>query len=99
MATTGKALGNNLKFQKRLATAILGCGHTKTWLDPTKLGTIAKARNREHVRMLIGAGFIKKKVKPFKEPMPMFDKIKRRTKLRLARQIFEEEGLEIAGIL
>jgi hypothetical protein len=46
MNTGTRALGNNLKLQKRLAMSILNCGRSKAWLDPDRKELIAKARTR-----------------------------------------------------
>lgn len=37
-----------LKFQKRMATAILKCGSRKVWLDPTKKVEISQARTSDN---------------------------------------------------
>jgi len=91
MNGTNRALGHNLKFQKRLAMSILNCGRSKAWLDPDRRQLIAKARTRAEMRTLISAGLIKKKVKEFKQPMDRDEKLNRRYKLRLARKEYGKE--------
>ena len=36
----------SLKLQKRLASAVLGCGERKIWLDPTEINEISMANSR-----------------------------------------------------
>jgi len=50
--------GSRLKFQKRMAMAILRCGQRKVWMDPTKKVLISEARTRESVRELIAKDII-----------------------------------------
>ncbi|KAI8903126.1 putative ribosomal protein L19e [Gorgonomyces haynaldii] len=51
----------NLKTQKRLAAAVLGCGKRKVWLDPNEVQEIANANSRKNIRKLQKDGLIIKK--------------------------------------
>lgn len=46
--------------QRRIAAAILGCGTSRVWLDPTAAAKIAAAITRADIRRLIADGKIKK---------------------------------------
>lgn len=52
------------------------------------------ARAGAEVRTLIEAGVVQKKEKEFKQPMDRDEKLKRRVKMRMARRVIEEEGLD-----
>lgn len=52
---------SNLKLQKRLAAAVLGCGRNKIWLDPNEGLAISNDNSRHHIRRHIKDGFIIKK--------------------------------------
>lgn len=45
----------SLRFQKRLAASVLGCGKGKVWLDPNEVNEIAMANSSEHPRRRAGA--------------------------------------------
>lgn len=42
----------NLRSQKRIAAAVLGCGKRKIWLDPAEQKEIAQANSRANIRKL-----------------------------------------------
>jgi Ribosomal protein L19e len=50
-----------LKFQARLAQAMLGCGRSKVWLDPEQKRRISDAKTRREVRELIDCGVIRRR--------------------------------------
>ncbi|TPP64897.1 Ribosomal protein L19 [Fasciola gigantica] len=52
---------SNLRPQKRLAAAVLGCGKKKIWLDPNENSTIANANSRKMIRKLFKDSLIIKK--------------------------------------
>merc|ERR1711931_527872 len=52
---------SNLKLQKRLAAAVLGCGRNKVWLDPNESLSISNDNSRHHIKRHISDGFIIKK--------------------------------------
>lgn len=52
---------SNLRSQKRLAAAVLGCGKKKIWLDPNENSTIANANSRKMIRKLFKDSLIIKK--------------------------------------
>jgi hypothetical protein len=90
-ATAAAAVGGramrDLRKQKRLAMAVLGVGRDKTWLDPTKMADIAKAKTREAIRDLISMGYIKEKVLTHKQHHNRERLAKmRRIQRRLAKQ-------------
>merc|ERR1712078_278340 len=43
----------SLKLQKRLAAAVLKCGHKKVWLDPNESNEISMANSRQNIRRLL----------------------------------------------
>nr|CAX72776.1 ribosomal protein L19 [Schistosoma japonicum]CAX82924.1 ribosomal protein L19 [Schistosoma japonicum]CAX82983.1 ribosomal protein L19 [Schistosoma japonicum] len=43
---------SNLRTQKRLASAVFGCGKKKIWLDPNETTTIQNANSRKMIRKL-----------------------------------------------
>ncbi|CCJ29911.1 unnamed protein product [Pneumocystis jirovecii] len=51
----------NLKYQKRLAAAVLKCGKRKIWLDPNEISEISNANSRQNIRRLIKDGLIIRK--------------------------------------
>lgn len=52
---------SNLRPQKRLAAAVLGCGKKKIWLDPNENSTIANANSRKMIRKLFKDNLIIRK--------------------------------------
>lgn len=46
----------NLRSQKRIASAVLGCGKRKVWLDPAEQKEIAQANSRANIRKLAKVG-------------------------------------------
>ncbi|VDP91377.1 unnamed protein product [Echinostoma caproni] len=52
---------SNLRPQKRLAAAVLGCGKKKIWLDPNENSTIANANSRKMIRKLFKDSLIIRK--------------------------------------
>lgn len=53
----------NLRSQKRLAAKQLGCGISRVWIDPKKMGQVAEAITNEDIRKLISDGIMKAKPK------------------------------------
>ncbi|KAF5970609.1 translational activator GCN1 [Fusarium coicis] len=51
----------NLRTQKRLASAVIGCGKRKIWLDPNEQSEISNANSRQTIRKLISDGLIIRK--------------------------------------
>ncbi|CAM1500852.1 Fc.00g100140.m01.CDS01 [Cosmosporella sp. VM-42] len=51
----------NLRTQKRLASAVIGCGERKIWLDPNESSEISNANSRQTIRKLIADGLIIRK--------------------------------------
>jgi large subunit ribosomal protein L19e len=51
----------NLVTQKRLASAVIGCGKRKIWLDPNEQSEISNANSRQTIRKLISDGLIIRK--------------------------------------
>ena len=49
----------NLKNQKRMAAAILGCGEGRVWIDPNRIEDVADAITRADIRTAIDSGTIK----------------------------------------
>lgn len=52
---------SNLRIQKRLAAAVLGCGKRKIWMDPNETVEIANATSRQNIRRLVNDGLIIRK--------------------------------------
>mmetsp|Transcript_31082 Transcript_31082/g.87116 ORF Transcript_31082/g.87116 Transcript_31082/m.87116 type:complete len:132 (+) Transcript_31082:82-477(+) len=50
-----------LRFQARMAQALLKCGRDKIWLNPEMKGEISKVKTRDGIRGLISLGVIKRK--------------------------------------
>jgi large subunit ribosomal protein L19e len=51
----------NLRTQKRLAAAVIGCGERKVWLDPNEITEISSANSRQSIRKLVSDGLIIRK--------------------------------------
>lgn len=51
----------NLRTQKRLAAAVVGCGQRKIWLDPNESSEISNANSRQTIRKLVSDGLIIRK--------------------------------------
>jgi large subunit ribosomal protein L19e len=51
----------DLRFQRRLAADLLGCGVERVWIDPNRISEVEEAVTRSDVRVLINLGAIKKK--------------------------------------
>ncbi|TIA91603.1 hypothetical protein E3P99_01016 [Wallemia hederae] len=51
----------NLRSQKRIAAAVLGCGKRKVWLDPAEQKEIAQANSRANIRKLAKDGHVIRK--------------------------------------
>ncbi|OBT48542.1 large subunit ribosomal protein L19e [Pseudogymnoascus sp. WSF 3629] len=51
----------NLRTQKRLAAAVVGCGQRKIWLDPNEVSEISNANSRQTIRKLVADGLIIRK--------------------------------------
>jgi large subunit ribosomal protein L19e len=75
----------NLTTQKRLASAVLGCGQRKIWLDPNEVSEISNANSRQTVRKLVADGLI------IKKPVTMHSRSRAR-ELNLARRIGRHRG-------
>ncbi|KAK4154050.1 hypothetical protein C8A00DRAFT_33156 [Chaetomidium leptoderma] len=75
----------NLRTQKRLASAVLGCGERKIWLDPNEVSEISNANSRQTVRKLVADGLI------IKKPVTMHSRSRAR-ELNLARRIGRHRG-------
>jgi len=54
-------MSSSLKLQKRLASAVLGVGKRRVWLDPLEINEIGMANSRKTIRKLVQDGFIIKK--------------------------------------
>lgn len=65
-----------------------------TWAGLALISCCGVARAGAEVRTLIEAGVVLKKEKEFKQPMDRDEKLKRRVKMRMARRVIEEEGLD-----
>lgn len=75
----------NLRTQKRLASAVAGCGKRKIWLDPNEVSEISNANSRATVRKLISDGLI------IKKPVTMHSRARAR-ELTAARRIGRHRG-------
>ena len=75
----------NLRTQKRLASAVAGCGKRKIWLDPNEVQEISNANSRATVRKLISDGLI------IKKPVTMHSRARAR-ELTAARRIGRHRG-------
>lgn len=49
----------DLRNQRRLAAALLGCGESRVWIDPLRGDEVAEAVTRRDVATLVGKGLIK----------------------------------------
>ena len=76
----------NLRTQKRLASAVAGCGKRKIWLDPNEVNEISNANSRATVRKLISDGLI------IRKPVTMHSRSRAR-ELTAARRIGCHRGL------
>lgn len=54
---------SDLKNQRRMAAAILGCGENRVWMNPEKLDEIAECITRADIRKAVDSGLIKAKAK------------------------------------
>merc|ERR1739841_496075 len=75
----------NLRTQKRLAAAVVGCGKRKVWLDPNEVNEISNANSRQTVRKLLSDGLI------IKKPVTMHSRASAR-ELTAARRIGRHRG-------
>jgi hypothetical protein len=75
----------NLRTQKRLASAVAGCGKRKIWLDPNEVNEISNANSRATVRKLISDGLI------IRKPVTMHSRSRAR-ELTAARRIGRHRG-------
>lgn len=75
----------NLRTQKRLASAVLGCGERKIWLDPNEVSEISNANSRQTIRKLVADGLI------IRKPVTMHSRSRAR-ELNLARRIGRHRG-------
>jgi hypothetical protein len=75
----------NLRTQKRLASAVVGCGKRKIWLDPNETSEIANANSRQTIRKLVQDGLI------IRKPVTMHSRSRAR-ELNAARRIGRHRG-------
>ncbi|KAF2083558.1 hypothetical protein K490DRAFT_76468 [Saccharata proteae CBS 121410] len=75
----------NLRTQKRLASAVVGCGKRKIWLDPNESNEISNANSRQTIRKLVSDGLI------IKKPVTMHSRARAR-ELTAARRIGRHRG-------
>ena len=75
----------NLRTQKRLAAAVVGCGKRKIWLDPNETSEIANANSRQTIRKLVQDGLI------IRKPVTMHSRARAR-ELTAARRIGRHRG-------
>ena len=75
----------NLRVQKRLASAVAGCGKRKIWLDPNETSEISNANSRQTIRKLISDGLI------IRKPVTMHSRARAR-ELTAARRIGRHRG-------
>ncbi|KAI1957719.1 translational activator of GCN4 [Ophidiomyces ophidiicola] len=75
----------NLRTQKRLAAAVVGCGQRKIWLDPNEVNEISTANSRQTIRKLISDGLI------IHKPVTMHSRARAR-ELADARKIGRHRG-------
>ncbi|OJD37135.1 60s ribosomal protein l19 [Diplodia corticola] len=75
----------DLKTQKRLASAVVGCGKRKIWLDPNEVNEISNANSRQTIRKLVSDGLI------IKKPVTMHSRSRAR-ELNAARRIGRHRG-------
>ncbi|TRX91958.1 hypothetical protein FHL15_007055 [Xylaria flabelliformis] len=75
----------NLRTQKRLASAVIGCGKRKVWLDPNEVSEISNANSRQTIRKLVSDGLI------IRKPVTMHSRSRAR-ELNLARRDGRHRG-------
>merc|ERR1712029_1156556 len=75
----------DLRTQKRLAAAVVGCGKRKIWLDPNEVNEISNANSRQTVRKLVADGLI------IRKPVAMHSRARARA-LNQARRIGRHRG-------
>ncbi|KAI9699859.1 MAG: translational activator of GCN4 [Bogoriella megaspora] len=75
----------NLRTQKRLASAVIGCGKRKIWLDPNEVNEISNANSRQTIRKLVSDGLI------IRKPVAMHSRARAR-ELTAARRIGRHRG-------
>ncbi|KAK0660238.1 60S ribosomal protein L19-A [Lasiodiplodia hormozganensis] len=75
----------DLKTQKRLAAAVVGCGKRKIWLDPNEVNEISNANSRQTIRKLVSDGLI------IRKPVTMHSRSRAR-ELNAARRIGRHRG-------
>ena len=75
----------NLRTQKRLAAAVVGCGKRKIWLDPNEVNEISNANSRQTIRKLVSDGLI------IRKPVAMHSRARAR-ELNAARRIGRHRG-------
>ncbi|KAI9851727.1 MAG: hypothetical protein M1838_002942 [Thelocarpon superellum] len=75
----------NLRGQKRLAAAVVGCGKRKIWLDPNEVSEISNANSRQTIRKLVADGLI------IRKPVTMHSRSRAR-ELAAARRIGRHRG-------
>ncbi|KAI0197897.1 60S ribosomal protein L19 [Astrocystis sublimbata] len=75
----------NLRTQKRLAAAVIGCGKRKVWLDPNEISEISNANSRQTIRKLVSDGLI------IRKPVTMHSRSRAR-ELNLARRDGRHRG-------
>lgn len=49
---------SDLRNQRRLAAAVLGCGEGRVWIDPLHADAVAEAVTRQDIRGLVKKGYI-----------------------------------------
>ncbi|HUR68065.1 MAG TPA: 50S ribosomal protein L19e [Candidatus Thermoplasmatota archaeon] len=49
---------SDLRNQRRLAAAVLGCGEGRVWIDPLHADAVAEAVTRQDIRSLVRKGYI-----------------------------------------
>ncbi|KAH9285447.1 60S ribosomal protein L19 [Echinococcus granulosus] len=77
---------SQLKCQKRLAAAVLGCGRKKIWLDPNENSTIASANSRKLIRKLYKDNLI------IRKPVTVHSRSRARRQL-IARRLGRHMGV------
>ncbi|VDD83704.1 unnamed protein product [Mesocestoides corti] len=77
---------SNLRCQKRLAAAVLGCGKKKIWLDPNENSTIASANSRKLIRKLFKDNLI------IRKPIVVHSRFRARRQL-IARRLGRHTGV------
>ncbi|VDL64157.1 unnamed protein product [Hymenolepis diminuta] len=77
---------SNLRCQKRLAAAVLGCGEKKIWLDPNENSTIASANSRKLIRKLYKDNLI------IRKPVTVHSRFRARRQL-IARRLGRHTGI------